>query len=243
MIELRGVKKSFRINNKQLPIVNVEEWRVGAGERVALLGPSGSGKSTVLHLLSGILKADEGEVAVAGRSLHRMGEAERDRFRSECIGYIMQDFHLIGSLTARQNVELVLNRSVRGAQRSQILRDWFERVGLSDRMDHLPGQLSRGQQQRVAIVRALITLPPVVLADEPTGSLDAETAAETMELLLKLCGDHKLTLVTVTHDLPLAEWFPMRIHMNEINGAAAPRSDGRTGEGGRQDEHSRVVMA
>ncbi|MDF2938496.1 MAG: transporter [Paenibacillaceae bacterium] len=216
MIELHGVRKDFVISDRRLPILHIPHWTVEAGGRLALLGPSGSGKSTVLHLLSGILKADRGELRVADTSLHELNEAERDRFRLRHVGYIMQDFHLIGSLTAAENVELMLptlNRS----ERRKLLREWFGRVGLADRMDHLPGQLSRGQQQRTAIVRALINQPPLVLADEPTGSLDYESAELVMRLLLELCASQGSTLVTVTHDLHLAQLFPERIGIGEIN--------------------------
>lgn len=219
MIHLADVRKSFAVQQHKLPILHVEEWTVEEGERIALLGPSGSGKSTVLHLLSGVMKADAGEISVCGAPLHRLSEAERDRFRANRIGYIMQDFHLIPSLTAAENVELVLGKGTGAAAKRQLVQDWFERVGLVERMKHLPGQLSRGQQQRVAIIRALVSGPRLVLADEPTGSLDYETADATMKLLLELCLEEKLTLLTVTHDLHLAELYPTRIHMKEINAA------------------------
>lgn len=219
MIKLHQVQKSFRRQQERLPILDVAEWTVREGERLALLGPSGSGKSTLLHLLSGIMLPDKGEAEVCGRPLHRMGEAERDRFRAESIGYVMQDFHLIGSLTARQNVELALfGKKGDGAVRRKLVDGWFQRVGLEDRQHHRPGQLSRGQQQRVAIIRALAGGPRLVLADEPTGSLDWETAGEMMELLLDLCREEGTTLVTVTHDLHLAKLFPLQVHMQDING-------------------------
>ncbi len=223
MIELHGVRKDFVVSDRRLPILHIPQWNVEAGGRLALLGPSGSGKSTVLHLLSGILRADRGELRVADTPLHELNEAERDRFRLRHVGYIMQDFHLIGSLTAAENVELMLPKDVRRDKR-KLLREWFGRVGLADRMDHLPGQLSRGQQQRTAIVRALIGAPPLVLADEPTGSLDFESAELVMRLLLELCADQGSTLVTVTHDLHLAQLFPERIGIGEINTVLAAHS-------------------
>lgn len=223
MIELHEVRKDFVVSDRRLPILHIPQWNVEAGGRLALLGPSGSGKSTVLHLLSGILRADRGMLRVAGTPLHELNEAERDRFRLRHVGYIMQDFHLIGSLTAAENVELMLPQGKRGDRR-KLLREWFNRVGLADRMDHLPGQLSRGQQQRTAIVRALINQPPLVLADEPTGSLDYESAELVMRLLLELCADQKSTLVAVTHDLHLARLFPERIGIGEINSVLAAHS-------------------
>ncbi|MDF2927558.1 MAG: transporter ATP-binding protein [Paenibacillaceae bacterium] len=212
------MQKSFTLQQEKLSIIHVPEWSVTQGEKLALLGASGSGKSTILHLLSGVMKPDSGDAVVCGYPLHSMGESERDRFRAENIGYIMQDFHLIGSLTAAQNVELVLDRRGQPASlRRKLIGEWFARVGLDDRMHHLPRQLSRGQQQRVAIVRALINSPRLVLADEPTGSLDYETAGAVMKLLLELCREKQLTLLTVTHDLELARLFPASVQIGKLN--------------------------
>jgi putative ABC transport system ATP-binding protein len=228
MIKLHKVKKAFSRQQDKLPILDVAGWTVNEGERVALLGPSGSGKSTLLHLLSGILAPDTGEAEVCGQCLHRMGEAERDRFRADNIGYVMQDFHLIGSLTASENIELVWTGKGGCPARRRLLESWFDRVGLGDRMHHRPGQLSRGQQQRVAIIRAMACNPRLVLADEPTGSLDWETAGGMMRLLLELCREEGTTLVTVTHDLHLAELFPDKVQMRDINTAfQAPLPGGK----------------
>ncbi|MEW9701577.1 ABC transporter ATP-binding protein [Paenibacillus sp. SI8] len=217
MIELKGVSKSFTVNGKSLPILNVGHWQIQQGERMALIGPSGSGKSTLLHLLSGVMTPDEGEIWVGGEPLHQYSEAKRDLYRAGKVGYIFQDFHLISSLTAKQNVELIVPREWSKRKSSEELDFWFERVGLKDRQHHLPSQLSRGQQQRAAIVRALIAKPPLILADEPTGSLDWETAGDIMSLLLEICEAEKLTLLTVTHDLHLAEMYPKRVHIKELN--------------------------
>ncbi|MNJ53840.1 ABC transporter ATP-binding protein YtrE [compost metagenome] len=154
---------------------------------------------------------------IGGQWLHRMTESSRDKFRANNIGYILQDFHLIPSLTARQNVEIVMSGKMGAAERRKMIDSWFERVGLSDRSRHLPSQLSRGQQQRVAMIRALINEPPLVLADEPTGSLDWETADEVTGLLLELCRSEQHTLIVVTHDLNMANRFPNCLHIHEIN--------------------------
>ncbi|RNB83373.1 ABC transporter ATP-binding protein [Brevibacillus fluminis] len=217
MIAFHQVTKSFPINGSMLPIVKVKHWTVEAGERVALIGPSGSGKSTLLHLASGVLPVDSGEITVADHPIHRYSEGQRDRYRAQMIGYIFQDFHLISSLSARQNVELVLPPAWTKQQRREEVDRWFELVGLQDRQKHLPAQLSRGQQQRVAMIRALIGNAPLILADEPTGSLDWETAGEVMSLLLSLCESEKRTLLTVTHDLHLARLFPKTVHISELN--------------------------
>lgn len=217
MISLQGISKSFELHGQRLSILQVTQWHIQKGERIALMGASGCGKSTLLHLLSGVITADQGEVWVAGRPVHLLTESKRDRFRAENIGYIFQDFHLIASLTVRQNIELIMPRTGTKQERKKKLDDWLERVGLQDRGHHLPSQLSRGQQQRAAIVRALITKPPLLLADEPTGSLDWDTASEMMTLLLDICRDEELTLLTVTHDRHIADMFPKRVYMHELN--------------------------
>jgi len=236
MIEMKQVAKSFVVQGRRVPILSIPRWTVDAGERIALTGPSGSGKSSLLHLLSGVMTADSGEILVAGHALHRFTEAQRDRFRARQVGYIFQDFHLLPSLTARQNVAMTMPGNWSKRERSEQEEAWFERVGLADRRHHLPGQLSRGQQQRVAIVRALIAKPPLVLADEPTGSLDWETAGSIMELLLDLCAAEKLTLATVTHDLHLAQMYPKQLHIAELN--AKGRGDEATAGSGQEGEQA-----
>lgn len=215
MITIQQLKKSYG----QQPILYIPQWTVQQGEQVALLGPSGCGKSTLLHLLGGVLAADAGSITINGQTLSTMSEAARDEFRSKQIGYVFQDFYLIPSLTAKENIEWALTSQERGStmKRKQLIEQWFERVGLSDHMNRYPSQLSRGQQQRVAMIRALIHTPPLVLADEPTGSLDWETASHIMQLLLELSKEHSMTLVTVTHDLHLAGLYPTTVQMKEIN--------------------------
>ncbi|MEQ7054035.1 ABC transporter ATP-binding protein [Paenibacillaceae sp. P-4] len=217
MIQLHQVRKSYRNQQQLLPILDIPHWHVAQGDRIALLGPSGSGKSTLLYLLCGVLAPDEGTCKVGNEPLHQMTELERDHFRAKHVGIIFQDFHLISSLSAKQNIELVYDGSLHGRERHSHILQWFERVGLQDRMNHLPGQLSRGQQQRVAIIRALINRPSLLLADEPTGSLDYDTAQYTMNLLLQLAQEEGSTLLTVTHDQHLASQYPMQLHISAIN--------------------------
>lgn len=217
MIRIQQVEKSFKLQQQLVPIIRIADWSVPQGERMALLGPSGSGKSTLLHLVGGVLPSDQGQLEVGGQIVSAMSESERDRFRAEMIGYVFQDFHLISSLTAVQNVELVCSGSMAKTDRKKLLSKWFERVGLADRMHQLPSQLSRGQQQRVAIIRALINRPRLILADEPTGSLDWESAASVMQLLLDMCAENGSTLLTVTHDLHLAKLYPVSVQMESIN--------------------------
>lgn len=218
MLQIRELTKQFHVAGKSIPIVNIPQWSVGQGEKIAITGPSGSGKSTILHLISGIMTPDTGKIIIGSRAIHGMKEHARDQFRADCIGYILQDFYLIPSLSARQNVEIAM-RGVSGSssERKDKLEAWFEKTGLENRMNHLPSQLSRGQQQRVAMIRALIHEPTLVLADEPTGSLDTETAEEVTELMLELCKSDKNTLLVVTHDLKIAERFPRQVHIHDIN--------------------------
>lgn len=217
MLQIRDLKKQFRVDGRNVPILDIPEWCVEQGENVAITGPSGSGKSTLLHLISGILLADSGEIAVDGKPLRALTEGKRDAFRASTIGYVLQDFHLIPSLTARQNVEIAMNARLPLKEKRRLVDQWLEQVGLADRGKHLPSQLSRGQQQRVAIVRALVNNPPLVLADEPTGSLDWETADEIASLLLDLSVSHGHTLIVVTHDLNMADRFPRCLNIQEIN--------------------------
>lgn len=219
MISIRQLSKGFSVQGKQIPILNIPYWDVAAGEKIAIIGPSGSGKSTLLHLLAGIISPDKGEIHVLSTPLHQLTEAKRDQYRARHIGYIFQDFHLIPSLTAKQNIELVLPGTLAMKEKNTLLHSWFQRVGLEDRMHHLPSQLSRGQQQRVAIIRALIHQPPLILADEPTGSLDWETAGELTDLLINNCLTENMTLIAVTHDLNLAGRFTKRVHISELNEA------------------------
>ncbi|WP_405104628.1 ABC transporter ATP-binding protein [Paenibacillus sp. FSL K6-1217] len=209
--------KQFKVDGRAVPILDIPLWKVEQGERVAITGPSGSGKSTLLHLISGIMSADSGTITVDGQPLHELTEAKRDAFRASAIGYVLQDFHLIPSLTARQNVEIAMTARLPQKERRRIVDSWLEQVGLAGRGRHLPSQLSRGQQQRVAIVRAMVNHPPLLLADEPTGSLDWETADEISTLLLALSAAHGHTLIVVTHDLNMAERFPRRLNIREIN--------------------------
>lgn len=220
MIHIQQLRKSYNSQNQHLPILSIDEWQVNQGEQIALLGPSGSGKSTLLYLLSGVLPCDDGICEILNHPLHKMNEIQRDRFRAQHIGIIFQDFHLISSLTAKQNIDLVYEGPLRGRDWYAYIQSWFERVGLQDRMNHLPNQLSRGQQQRIAMIRALINRPALLLADEPTGSLDFETAQSVMDLLLSLSRDEGTTLITVTHDQHLAERYPRQVHIADINNYA-----------------------
>lgn len=184
-----------------LPVLDVPELDLAAGERLVVRGASGGGKTTLLHLVAGILPVQHGTLEVAGTSLAGLGEAARDRFRARHVGYLFQAFHLLPQLTALENVAVALAfQGVRPAAARSAAAQSLERVGLADRRRHRPHQLSVGQQQRVAIARALVGHPSLVLADEPTSSLDPERAAEALELLEAFAAERGAALLTVTHD-------------------------------------------
>ncbi len=185
---------------------------VARGERVALLGKSGSGKSTLLNLLGGLDRPTQGRVTVAGHELNRLSGRELARYRSASVGMIFQSFNLIPSRTALENVELPMifaGRPVR--ERRAEARRTLESVGLGARLDHRPAALSGGENQRVAVARALVNRPVLVLADEPTGNLDSTTAREVMALIVDHVREHSATLVLVTHDEELAGECTTRI--------------------------------
>lgn len=189
---------------------------VGSGEAVALLGASGSGKSTLLNIISGLVIPDSGSVLVDNVELSKLSAEARTLFRRERIGFVFQFFHLIPTLTVMENLRLPLQLNGKddeaGAERARSL---LERVGLADRADSFPDRLSGGEQQRVAICRALVHQPPVVLADEPTGNLDGKTANEVLKLVLDLTSEEKVALVVVTHSESVAEQCSRIVRMAE----------------------------
>lgn len=178
-------------------------FAIPAKQTVAVVGPSGSGKSTLLGLMAGLDRPTTGSIALNGKEITSLSESLMAQFRRETIGYIFQSFHLIPTLTARENVAVPLELSgeTRAGHRAAEL---LAAVGLSDRLEHYPVQLSGGEQQRVAVARAFVCRPPILLADEPTGNLDSATGAQVLDLLLSLHRDHGTTLVLVTHDSALA---------------------------------------
>ena len=178
--------------------------QANAGEKLAILGPSGCGKSTLLSLLAGLDKPDVGTVELEGKNLAKLSEDERCRLRSEKIGIVFQQYHLMRNLTAIENVGLPME--ILGlADYAERARMALKEVGLSHRVAHFPSEMSGGECQRVAIARALVTRPSLVLADEPSGNLDQKTGDEVMDLLFNLCKEHRLTLVLVTHNRELAK--------------------------------------
>jgi putative ABC transport system ATP-binding protein len=200
-IELTGVSKSYRKGEHLVIPLESVDLSVEAGELFVLLGPSGSGKTTLLNLIAGIDHADHGTVLVGGTDLDSLSARALARWRAEHVGYVFQQYHLVPVLTAYENVELPLHLfRMSAAQRHERVALALDLVGLSDRLDHFPRQLSGGQEQRVAIARAIVADPPLLVCDEPTGDLDADSAQATLHLLQRLNRERGKTIVMVTHD-------------------------------------------
>jgi len=203
-IELRGVEKEYRRDEFVVPVLSGLDLTVAEGEFLALMGPSGSGKTTLLNLVAGLDVATRGEVIVHGQDLGRLSESEITRWRADNVGFIFQTYNLIPVLTAAENVELpLLLTSLSRKRRKENVATALRVVGLEGREHHYPRQLSGGQEQRVAIARAIVTDPFLLVADEPTGDLDRNTADEILTLLEQLNREFQKTIVMVTHD-PLA---------------------------------------
>ena len=211
VIEIEDLSKEFRRDEFHIVALQNVDLRVAQGEFVALMGPSGSGKSTLLHLIAAMDKPTSGDIRVLGHNLRQLSEREIAHWRNEHIGFIFQQFNLIPVLTALENVELPLKLThLSKVERMDHARTALKLVGLEDRVNHYPRQLSGGQEQRVAIARAIVTDPALILADEPTGNLDAASAQEVLTILSRLNMAHGKTIVMVTHD-PHAAKFATRV--------------------------------
>jgi putative ABC transport system ATP-binding protein len=222
MIELRGVSKTVRSGDHPLTILHPLDYTIPSGRFVAVVGPSGSGKSTLLGLLAGLDAPSTGEILIDGVDITKLTEDGLARLRGEKIGFVFQFFHLVPSLTAFENVLIPMEIAGRRDAVPRA-RGLLEEVGLTDRAHHYPSQLSGGEQQRIAIARALANDPPIVLADEPTGNLDSSTGRHIMDLLLNVRQARGSTLVLVTHDADLASLADSRLVLRD--GRPVPPND------------------
>jgi putative ABC transport system ATP-binding protein len=205
MIVAEGLKKSYTSGGRPLPVLRSIDLEIAAETFISIVGPSGSGKTTLLGLLAGLDEPSGGKVLLDGVDLFALSEDGRAAFRSEKVGFVFQTFHLLPTLTAVENVLVPLELRGQAAHARGEAEALLDRVGLGDRLDHYPAQLSGGEQQRVALARAFANRPRILFADEPTGNLDHATGAAIVQMLEELNREARTTLVLVTHDLALAE--------------------------------------
>jgi putative ABC transport system ATP-binding protein len=223
MIELRGVSKTVQSGDRPLTILHALDLKVPAGQCLAIIGPSGSGKSTLLGLIAGLDAPTSGEIFIDGVDITRLDEDALARLRGEKIGFVFQFFHLVPSLTALENILVPMEIAGRKDARTRAQK-LLDEVGLHDRGHHYPSQLSGGEQQRIAIARALANDPPLILADEPTGNLDSTNGRHILDLLLQVRRTRGATLVLVTHDRSIAAVADVQLMLRD----GSPVSDETT---------------
>jgi putative ABC transport system ATP-binding protein len=221
MLLLKDVRKTFREpDGTPLPILDIKEFHLPAAEQVVLMGKSGCGKTTLLHVIAGISRPDTGLVRVDGTDITRLGEAGRDRFRADKIGYVFQTFNLLTGFSALENV--LLGMSFAGGNPDDLrARALLERVGLKHRASHRPAMLSVGEQQRVAVARALANRPKLLLADEPTANVDSGHQQQIIDLMRETCREENVSLLLVTHTPEVAEQFDRVERLEDFNQAVA----------------------
>ena len=216
IVVVRDLSKIYRQGDINVIALNRVSLDIASGEFAVLMGPSGSGKSTLLHIIAGIDRATSGEVRVQGINVANLGESELADWRNQNVGFVFQSFNLIPVLTAHENVELpLLLTSLGRRERREQVAVALELVGLADRGHHRPDQMSGGQQQRVAIARALVTDPALLVADEPTGNLDARSAEDVLTILQRLSRDAGKTVIMVTHDPKAAAYGTRELHLEK----------------------------
>jgi len=216
VVEVTSVSKTYYRDKMPIPVLSNLSLVVTEGDFVALMGPSGSGKTTLLNMIAGIDRPDSGKVTVAGTDLGSLGESDLAKWRARHVGFIFQFYNLLPVLTAFENVELpLLLTGLSKKDRREHVASALELVGLKERMDHYPRQLSGGQEQRVAIARAIVTDPTILVADEPTGDLDKQSATEILDLLTQLNREDHKTIVMVTHDPRAAEHAHVQRHLDK----------------------------
>lgn len=217
MLLLQDVKKSYEEpGGKRLQILDVDHYSLDQGEQAVLIGRSGGGKTTLLHVIAGIAQADEGKIEIDGLDITRLFEPGRDRFRAEKIGYVFQTFNLLHGFSALENVLLGMTFA-RGKKDTERAKKLLDRVGLSHRLHHKPKALSVGEQQRVAVARALANRPRLLLADEPTANVDPANQQQVIDLIRGTCDEENVALLMVTHAMEVAEQFKRVDQLEEIN--------------------------
>ncbi|MBC02629.1 MAG: ABC transporter ATP-binding protein [Phycisphaerae bacterium] len=216
LIECRGLERTYRRGSEEIKPLEDLDLDIDSGRFVALMGPSGSGKTTLLNLLAGIDRPTAGSLVIDGREVHRLSGGALARWRSESVGYVFQLYNLVPVLSAYENVELpLLLHGFSRRERHRRVAAALDMVGIADRSRHRPNQLSGGQEQRVAIARAIVTDPTIILADEPTGDLDRESATTIMSLLARLNDELGRTIVMVTHDPKTTSWCDTVLHLEK----------------------------
>ncbi|MDL0420396.1 ABC transporter ATP-binding protein [Caldibacillus thermoamylovorans] len=207
MIQLASIKKSYSLGNEDVLVLNGIDLKINRGEFISIMGPSGSGKSTLMNIIGFLDRPTEGTYFLNGKEVLQYKEHELAKIRNRAIGFVFQQFNLLPRLNALKNVELpMIYAGVRKKEREERAKEALEKVGLGDRMLHLPNELSGGQKQRVAIARAIVNKPDLILADEPTGALDTKTSEQIMELFTMLNKEDGTTVIVVTHEEEVASY-------------------------------------
>ncbi len=216
LVEIRDLKKSYYRDSQEIPVIEGVTLTINRGEFLAMMGPSGSGKSTLLNIIAGLDSAEHGSVIVDGENVTAMSARQLATWRGRHIGFVFQFYNLLPVLTAYQNIELpLLLTELSKRERKEHVLTALDVVGLTDRAEHFPRQLSGGQQQRVGIARAIVSDPTIILADEPTGDLDAKSAEEILDLLTRLNEEFQKTIIMVTHDAKAAERAHAVMHLDK----------------------------
>lgn len=216
MIQLESITKTYLLGKENVNVLNNISLRIEQGEFVAIMGPSGSGKSTLMNMIGCLDKPSTGTYNLSGENVSHYSENELARVRNQSIGFVFQQFHLLPRLSALKNVELpMIYAGVSKSERLSRAEEALIKVGLADRMDHLPNALSGGQKQRVAIARAIVNKPKIILADEPTGALDSKTSAAIMEQFRELNQEEGVTIIVVTHESEVAEYAQRTIFVRD----------------------------
>lgn len=201
-IKAENLHRGYSVGKKRVEVLHGIDLEIRKGEKIFLCGPSGAGKTTLMYILAGLERPEEGKVWVEGVDLYALSRRQQAKIRNQRMAYVFQNYYLMPELTALENV--MVPAMIGGEDMSEKARESLERVGLGKRIDHLPAELSGGEQQRVAIARALVNSPQIIFADEPTGNLDSRNGEQVMEMLLDLTSEEETTLVVVTHDEALA---------------------------------------